>query len=121
MVAGKQIGYGLVALTMLGAGIYFYNDKMAVKKAADGGCGCTKKVKKSAPPADEQVIQEGGCEGCGPKVAVYNPLYIHPMFDPNEYQMQSLNNMGQPENPYSYHPYSPMKRTLLVSNLGGGI
>ena len=123
MKATHKFGYTLIGLSLIGVGIYALNDKKAQKMAADGGCGC-RKVKKSAPPADSQVIQQGGCTGCGPSVAVYNPLYIHPMFDPNEYQMQDLNNVGQPVNPYTYTPYTPYTtniRTLLVSNLGGGI
>jgi len=121
MVAGKQIGYALIALSLVGAGIYSYNEKKAIKKAADGSCGCNKKVKKSAPPADSQVIQKGGCTSCGPKVAVYNPLLIHPMFDPNGYQTQDLNNMGEAVNPNDYSPFNPTRRSLLISNLGGGI
>lgn len=121
MMTGKPIGYALLTLSLVGYGIYRYNDMEATKKAAEGGCGCSKRVVKSAPPADSQVIQKGGCSSCGPKVAVYNPLLIHPMFDPNEYQTQDLNNMGQPVNPYTYNPYSPSRRSLIVSNLGGGI
>ena len=121
MKVGKKFGYALITLSVIGYGIYRYNDSEAVKMAAQGDCGCSKKVVKSAPPADSQVIQRGGCSSCGPKVAVYNPLLIHPMFDPNEYQTQDLNDMGEPVNPYSYNPYSQTRRSFLVSNLRGGI
>lgn len=121
MMASKQIGYALIALSVVGLGIYRYNDMEATKKAAEGNCGCNKKVKLSAPPADSQVIQKGGCSSCGPKVAVYNPLYIHPLFDPNEYQRHDLSNVGEPISPYTFSPNTPSRRSLLFSNLGGGI
>lgn len=121
MKSAKAIGYALVALSVVGFGIYKHNDMKATKKSAEGNCGCSKKLVKSAPPADSQVIQKGSCSSCGPRIAVYNPLLIHPMFDPNEYQTQDLDNMGQPVNPYNYSPYQQTRRSFIVSNLGGGI
>ena len=49
MKSAKAIGYALVALSVVGFGIYKHNDMKATKKSAEGNCGCSKKLVKSAP------------------------------------------------------------------------
>lgn len=122
-----QRGAGnLFALVGVGfASAYAYRAFKAQKEVkAASGCGCgPKKVVKNAPPADSQVILKGGCRTCHPQAAVYNPLYINPIFDPSGYQTQDLTNFAQVEEPLNYSPYRTQvqKRSILRSNLGGGI
>ena len=121
MKSAKAIGYALVALSVVGFGIYKHNDMKATKKSAEGNCGCSKKLVKSAPLPTLKLSKKAVVQVVGSRIAVYNPLLIHPMFDPNEYQTQDLDNMGQPVNPYNYSPYQQTRRSFIVSNLGGGI
>lgn len=124
----KRNAGSVLALVGLGfASAYAYKAYEAQKevKEASGGCGCgSKKVVKNAPPSDSQVILQGGCRDCKPRAAVYNPILINPIFDPDGYQTQNLHDtviLG--EEPLSYSPFadSQQRRTLLRSNLGGGI
>jgi hypothetical protein len=95
-----------------------------LEKAASGDCGCgSKKEVKEAPPPDSFVILDGGCRTCKPRSAVYNPLLINPIFDPDGYQTQDLDNEAGVADPMAYSPYfgNQQIRTILRSNLGGGI
>lgn len=121
----SNLGLGILFLGLAGYGVYNINLKKEVKKAQSGDCGCnkSKKLVKEAPPPDSFVILDGGCRTCKPQSAVYNPLYINPIFDPNGYQTQDLTNFAQIEEPLNYSPYRTQvqKRSILRSNLGGGL
>ncbi len=119
-----HLGLGFIFLGLAGYGYYALGMEQLKKKAEAGDCGCKgkKRVVKEAPPPDSFVILDGGCEGCKPQAAVYNPIYINPIFDPDGYQFQDLNNMAEPIEPLTYSPYSSpvQRRSFLISNLGGG-
>ncbi len=121
----SNLGLGILFLGLAGYGVYNHNLEKEVKKAQSGDCGCnkSKKLVKEAPPPDSFVILDGGCRTCKPQSAVYNPLYINPIFDPNGYQTQDLTNFSQVEEPLNYSPYRTQvqKRSILRSNLGGGL
>ena len=114
-----HLGLGFIFLGLAGYGYYALGMEQLKKKAEAGDCGCKgkKRVVKEAPPPDSFVILDGGCKGCKPQAAVYNPIC-----DPDGYQFQDLNNMAEPIEPIQYSPYSSpfQRRSFLISNLGGG-